>query len=175
MNAHRSNGPKVGRLLLAAAALVSVALVACEPYGEEEREEREVEYEQRGVMVEDVEEDPAEHYGEQVTVAGEVDQILSPRAFMLEGSGFLWDHEIPVLTKSDVTLRGQDITADDALMVRGTVRPFVVAEIERELGWDLDPEIEIEMRDQPVIVAESISPVDQQASWTESEAEQAPA
>jgi hypothetical protein len=46
---------------------------------------------------------------------------------------------------------------DDAkVRVTGTVRRFVVADIERDYGFDLTSEIETEFRDKPVLVANSV-------------------
>jgi hypothetical protein len=103
-----------------------------------------------------------------VTLAGEVD---SPRAdakaFTLEGNAWIFDHEIRVRTKSAVRMGGGSLGEDDHVVVSGTVRPFVTAEIERELGWDLAPELEIELRDKPVLVADEIRRVEPSATWSE--------
>jgi hypothetical protein len=48
---------------------------------------------------------------------------------------------------------------DDELVVSGTVRRFVVADVERDIGWDLSPEIEIKLKERPVLVADSVRKV----------------
>lgn len=127
--------------------------------------------EQTAPTVEDVSDEPAQYYGERLTVTGEVDEVYGPRGFVLEGSGGIFDDEIPVLTRSDVRVGGVPLEDDDEVIVTGTVRRFVVTDIEREVGWDLDQEIEVAMRDKPVLVAESIRRVEEAARWSESEPE----
>ena len=46
---------------------------------------------------------------------------------------------------------------NDTVTVTGIVRMMVAAEIERELGWNLDPQIEAELERKPVLVAQSLS------------------
>lgn len=116
--------------------------------------------------VDQVKEKPAAYYGREVRVAGEVDEIHNERAFELEGTGWAFDDDITVLTKTPVAFNSGAIVGDDQLIVRGTVRRLVVAEIERELGWDLRPELEVTLRDRPVLIADSVYNVETAQVWT---------
>lgn len=102
-------------------------------------------------------------------LGGEIDKIHSPRAFELEGEGAWWDQQILVVTRTSITIGGQMLVEDDEVMVAGTVRMLTMAEVERELGWDLDPQIEVEFRDLPVLVADTVIVSDAQATSSEKE------
>jgi hypothetical protein len=116
-----------------------------------------------------VDQDPMRFHGKRVRLGGEIDKVYSPRAFELEGEGVWWDDQILVVARSPVTLGGRILTEDDEVMVSGTVKKLTVAEVERELGWDLDPQIEVEFRDLPVLVADTVTMSDAQAAWSEKE------
>lgn len=141
-----------------AATAVAAAAVGCD------RDEN-----QGTAEVEDVKEEPARFYGETVTLSGEVDQVLGPRAFEMEGDDLFFDEQIVVLTRSPVRLGGEAVADDDELAVTGTVRPFTTTEIERELGWDLEPEYEVEFDQRPVIIAEEIRRLEESARWSQTE------
>jgi hypothetical protein len=117
--------------------------------------------------VEQVDEDPMRFHGKRVRLGGEIDKVYSPRAFELEGEGVWWDEQILVVARSPVTLGGRTLAEDDEVMVSGTVKKLTVAEVERELGWDLDPQIEIEFRDLPVLLADTVTMSGAQATWSE--------
>lgn len=119
--------------------------------------------------VEQVEEEPFRFYGQEVTLYGEVDEVHSERAFELKGMDVWWDDKILVLTRSPVVMGVETLTDDAEVLVTGTVRRMVAAEVERELGWDLEQEIEAEFVDQPVLIASSVRLYHEQARWTEQE------
>lgn len=118
------------------------------------------------VSVEQVQDAPADYYGKQVRVTGEIDDIYGDRAFKLEGTGWAFDDDIIVLTKTPVLLAAGPLVGDDELIVTGTVKRFTTAEIEREVGWDLKPELEVTLRERPVLIADSIYNVDTHERWT---------
>jgi hypothetical protein len=43
--------------------------------------------------------------------------------------------------------------------VTGTVRRMTIIELEREVGWDLDPKLEAEFQDKPFLIARSVERV----------------
>lgn len=92
--------------------------------------------------------------GTEMQIKGEVDDKISDKAFRLEAVNELWGDKVLVLGKDQL-----DVTDGAEVQVQGTVKKLVVAEIERELGWDLDPEIEAEFSDQNVIVAQNVEQV----------------
>lgn len=120
-------------------------------------------------VAEGVKESPLRWAGESVVLQGEVGDVHGDRAFELESDGGLLglgDPSILVVTKSPVQLMGRDLEDEDVL-VRGTIRYLVVAELERELGWDLEPELEAELKDRPAVVADRIERYEPQAVWQE--------
>ena len=117
-----------------------------------ERQEQETEAQREGATIEAIEQDPQKWYGKTVTVKGEVDDLYNQRSFELE-SDELWDDDVFVVMRSDM----QELVEDAEVQVTGTVKQFVVADIEREIGWDLNPELEAEYRDKPVVIAESVT------------------
>lgn len=125
--------------------------------------------------VEEVKDKPSAFYGKQVRLSGEVDNVLSARSFVLEGANWAFDDNITVLTKTPVDFDGSSLFNDEEVVVTGTVRPFVVADIERDLGWDLDPGLETQLREKPVVIAEAVRRVGEVGRWTAPDAEQAAA
>jgi hypothetical protein len=127
--------------------------------GEVEREDK----------VEQIQEKPEHFYGKTVALFGEVDDVKNDRAFVVEGNDWLFDEELLVVTKSPVQLGVGGIEEDQHVVVRGIVRPFTVTEIERELGWDVDTEIETRYRDKPVLLADSVRVMGEYGRWSEAE------
>lgn len=117
--------------------------------------------------VDEVKEAPRSYYGRQVRVTGEVDEIHGDRAFELDGTGWAFDDDITVLTRTPVALAAGPLLDGDELIVAGTVRRFTLAEIERELGWDLQPQLEVTLKDRPVLIADSIYNVETHQRWTD--------
>lgn len=118
------------------------------------------------VKVDDVREEPRRFLGKNVRLTGEVDQIFADRAFELEGTGWAFDDNITVLTKTPVQLGGQALEKGDELIVTGVVRLFAVTEVERELGWDMTTEVETELKERPVLIADTIRKIGEYGSWS---------
>lgn len=89
--------------------------------------------------------------GKTVTVSGEVDQILGPKAFIIEGEQLFNDPKVLVVNASEAP-----IIEDTLVQVTGTVREFVGSEIERKFDLDLAQEFEVEFRDKPMLIATAI-------------------
>lgn len=119
-----------------------------------------------GASVEDITDQPSAYLGKQVRLAGEVEQVRGPQAFVLEGPGLIWDDEVLVLAGRPIELGGTSVSDDDDVIVEGVVRAAVIADLERELGWDLTPEIEAELSEQPVVVARRIRRIGDLARWS---------
>jgi len=119
----------------------------------------------QGASVDAIKEGPARFYGKTVRVTGEIDKIYSDRAFDLEGTGWAFDDNITVLTSSPVSTNGVPLRAGDDIIVLGTVRPFVVADVERDVGWDIGSDVEIKLNKRPVLIATSIRRVGEYGSW----------
>lgn len=121
--------------------------------------------------VEDVVDEPLEYAGRTVTLSGEVGQVHGPRSFVLESTDDpfgIWEQELLVVTRSPVRLaRSGPLEEGENIVVAGRVESMVVAEIERELKWDLEPEIETEYADEPILIADTISLIERHAYWSE--------
>lgn len=109
-----------------------------------------------------VTESPERFYGLAIAIEGEVEKALDANTITLDeeqlfGASDLLVMNVPPQPSTD--LEGERVT------VTGTLRPFVLAEFERdyELTWDLEiqEEIEAEYTDKPVFIAEAIYPTAQ--------------
>jgi hypothetical protein len=106
--------------------------------------------------VEEVAEHARAFIGQTVTVYGEVEDVRNDRAFDLERDDRIFGAKIHVITRSPLRVEGDALEHDDEILVSGVIREMIVADIEREVGWDLDPELEVEWRSEPVLIASSI-------------------
>lgn len=112
-----------------------------------------------GITARQIIENPAAYVGKTVTVTGEVEEIYEPRAFSMDSG----------LTVGELLVVGRDpypqvpeagnraYVVRDTATVTGVVRMMVTAEVERELGWDLAPEIEAEYNAKPVLIVQKAS------------------
>jgi len=156
------------RAIAGAALLAAVATGACNTERERAAERAPMQQAERAPTpaplpttdVDRVKENPNWYYDKHVRVTGEVDEIFGDRAFRLEGTGWAFDDDITVLMKKPMdAAAGGALQEDDELVVSGTVRRFVVADIERDIGWDLSPEVEIKLKERPVLVADAVRKV----------------
>lgn len=117
--------------------------------------------------VDEVVEETARFVGQEVSVTGEVAEIKGDRAFVLEAGG-LGQDQVLVLTKSPIRLAGTDVLEQgDHVRVTGVVHSFDTVAIEREVGWDLDPQMEAAYVNQAVIVAQSFGMLREEGVWRE--------
>jgi len=127
----------------------------------------EIEYESRPTIIadsivviptlSDIADNPTAYIGRTVTVSGEVSEILNPVVFRINEDNLLdIGDELLVVHTGEPALVG--LTNDAEILVTGTVRNFVVAEIEDDLGiaLDLDADLEIEYENRVAIVADTI-------------------
>lgn len=149
----RLNGSLIKRGMAAAALLcLSIILAACASESPSERAA-----EVGGVTAAQVINNPSAYVGKTVTVSGDVEEIHSPRAFNIDSGVSVGELLVlgrePFPQVPDSGTRGYVI--NDTATVTGTVRMLVTAEVERELGWDLTPELEAEFNAKPVLVAQT--------------------
>jgi hypothetical protein len=103
--------------------------------------------------VEDLLDNVAEYDGRRVQVSGEVEKIIDTRSFILEGGGIFNDEIIVFIPE-----KGMIVTEDSDVTVTGVVRTVGFVEIEREYGWDLDPQVKTELEKVKVyLIAENIA------------------
>ncbi len=107
------------------------------------------------VALDELESSPKTYMGQRISVDAEVEEVYGPRLFTIDEPN--WgdlDGEILVLMPTPLAAL---VKEDDRVTITGTVKPFVRAEVEREWGWfGLDPGIEVEVGDKPVLVAERL-------------------
>ncbi|HXG85051.1 MAG TPA: hypothetical protein VNI84_13605 [Pyrinomonadaceae bacterium] len=113
-----------------------------------------------GVTARQVIENPTAYVGKTVTVSGDVEEIWNPRAFNMDSG--LTVGELLVVGREpfpNVPDKGANTAylVSDVATVTGVVRMLVTADVEREIGWDLDPRIEAEFNAKPVLIAQSIA------------------
>lgn len=117
-----------------------------------------------GTRVAEVTENPQQFLGRTITMEAEVDRVLGPRAFYLDEesptSGGI-DRDLLVLTRSTAdaaaAAQAEDQWVNERVRVTGTVGTISVVEVEREVGWDLDPQIEAELeKARAVVFADSV-------------------
>lgn len=87
--------------------------------------------------------------GEDMTIAGEVQEVVSPTAFRLQGFG--WD--VVVIDPGGVSLEDGDY-----VQVQGTVRRLRIADLQEELGVDLDEDAYEAYEGDLVLLAEAVVP-----------------
>lgn len=119
---------------------------------------------QGGVTVEKITENPERYVGESVLVSAEIKRFYQPGVFAISDEG-PFESELIVVTTEPLPLPKElpgepPESMKETVRVAGTVKRFVVAEIERDLGFDLESRVEAEIEEnQPVLVAQSVSGV----------------
>ncbi|MGC1394154.1 MAG: hypothetical protein WA828_07715 [Coleofasciculaceae cyanobacterium] len=104
---------------------------------------------------------PAAFYGKTIAVKGEVEDIVSATAFRLDEDGLdgvIDNKDLLILNKSP----NQAVKNNEVVVVTGVLRPFVVADIERDydLKWDLtvQKKLEAEYTQKPALIAKQVFP-----------------
>lgn len=88
---------------------------------------------------------PEKRLNQKVKVQGEIEEKKDKRTFVLESGGLIND-EITVVSAKDLDASTSAMLVEDKdVVVSGTLRKMNVIEIEKEYGWDFDPQIEIEL------------------------------
>lgn len=156
----------VGMLALMLAA--AVLLASC---GGEEAEGTDGEGSERprvGVTLTDITENPEEFIGADVTVSGEVGDLVGPQAFTIGGEEFLGTDELLILGAEELPeiVTGVDeeflenepeiVGSDDIVQITGTVGQLEVNALEDDFGSDIDEDLFAEYEDEPFIVAEEV-------------------
>jgi len=161
MNA--SNWPVAGPRLLAGTAVV-VSLGGCPP------EPTVTSPTAEAPTIDNIDDHPARFVGERVALAGEVEEVLDERTFVLENDDLLWDDEVTVVSRQPIRYGVERLGEDEYVAISGVVHYVGTVELERELGWDFETELEVEMEGEPVVVADEVGRMERTARWSESEA-----
>jgi len=116
------------------------------------------------VAVDDITGNPEKYVGQTVTVVAEVDEVHGPDAFSLDEehpvAGGI-DNDLLVIGPQAASLEDlDDQWLNDKVRVTGTIGRLSVVDIEREVGWDLTPELEVEVEGaKAVLIAKSVERV----------------
>lgn len=104
-------------------------------------------------------ESPRDYVGKTVTVSGDVESVFGPRAFAMDSG--VQAGELLVLGAEpfpQVSEGGsRAFLVSDNAKVTGKVVLLITAEVEREVGWDLDRQLEVEYEGRPVLIAKTAS------------------
>ena len=116
------------------------------------------------VRVADIAGNPAQYAGQTVTVVADVEEVHGPMAFSLDEDAALAggiDNDLLVISsKSGALSNIDDQWLKNKVRVTGTVGKMTVVEVEREVGWDLDRELEVEVEGaRAVLIATSVERV----------------
>lgn len=96
------------------------------------------------VSAADIMDDPESFLGKEVTVEGEVQRTAGAQAYVIGGG----------LGEGDLLVLGAPPRKEgDEVQVTGQVRILEVPAVEREIGRDIEPEIEREFAQKPVLMA----------------------
>jgi hypothetical protein len=142
--------------------LACVAVLAMAYGCDTSRAERAAEGE---IRVADIAGNPDKFMGQTVTVVADVEEVHSARAFSLDedspAAGGI-DNDLLVLSPQAGSLSDLDDTwLNNKVRVTGKVGKMTIVEVERELGWDLDPRLEVEVEGaKAVLIATSVQRVE---------------
>ena len=114
-----------------------------------------------GVTLGDVLREPMRYSGTTVTVSGEVNDVLGPRAFTIGGEEFLPPGELLIVSKTDFPSipdrpANEYLVDNDLVQVTGTVRTYVHAEVRNEVENAFEGETYLRWEGKPVLVASSV-------------------
>ena len=153
LNKFKKNNYKDIKTLGAAfVLLLSVILInACSDAASERTEEV------GGVTAQQVIDNPETYDGKTVKVSGDVEEVFEPRAFNIDSGTSVG--ELLVIGRTPFPkVSDRAIASGDIATITGTVRILKsVADIEKEIGWDLNPNIEKTYNMKPVLIANDSS------------------
>lgn len=114
------------------------------------------------LTVADIAGNPDQYMGQQVVIEGSIDRIFSATVFTLDEDALLAagiDNDLLIVAENANAFALDDGWLDDQVQVTGTVRLFVLAEVEREFVLDLDDELVVDFEGRPAIIATQVTPV----------------
>lgn len=114
-------------------------------------------HEKAGPSLGQIKDNASAYNNRRVTVQGEVDKIVGERAFAIKSGGMFGKDRMLVITPEPARLSGQPVQKGDDLMLTGTVRAQTFDQIEQETGVRFSPEVKVEYRDKPVLVADHLA------------------
>lgn len=112
----------------------------------------------------DIMDNPSRYAGDTVTVEADVEEVLGTFAFMLDEDDPIAggiDNDLLVISAKSAQLQSiDDQWVDNRVRVTGVVRQTGEATFERDIEWDLTPDIRSKFEDQrPVLIAHRVERV----------------
>src|SRR5690606_34774564 len=121
----------------------------------------------------EINKDPGKWADKQVSLQGEVEEVLAPGMFVLDGDGLVNDNILVIDERLLRQQAGQEKQADqqqagqsqpsfeedDEITLDGKVRKMSVSEIKRDYSVTLTPEIERELRGNNAVVVTSFDKI----------------
>ncbi|MEC4814507.1 MAG: hypothetical protein SAK29_14710 [Scytonema sp. PMC 1069.18] len=110
----------------------------------------------------EIAEQPQTYYNKVIAVPADVQTIYSPQVFTLKNDALFGNQPLLVLVTGPLNNTGL-IKENGRVVATGTLRQFVVADIEREypnLGWNQDVRnrVETEYKQKPVLILKGVYP-----------------
>ncbi|PLS84824.1 MAG: hypothetical protein CYG60_15930 [Actinobacteria bacterium] len=123
---------------------------------------------------------PDEFYGKNVTLSGLVSEVVGPNAVAIGGDELIGGDPVLVVgaRQLDQIAEGLpegepfEVQQQDLVQATGTLREFDIAEVEQDIGYDLDDNVFGDWEGEPVVIAESFVLSPQQGGGTTSMAQQ---
>ncbi len=110
-----------------------------------------------GVTMSDIKENPDLYLGTEVTLRGEVEQWLNPRAILFDTPGVINDKLLVITKEPTYIFEDPEMFGDSIWEVNGTVERFVLATAIDTYDADLKPDLFSIFEGQPFIVADSVT------------------
>jgi hypothetical protein len=109
-------------------------------------------------------ENPTQYVGDTVTVVADVEEVLGTFAFMLDEDDALAggiDNDMIVFSPKSAQLANiDDQWVNNRVRVTGVIRQGAAVDIEREIDWDLTPDVEKRFEGpKPVLIAHRVERV----------------
>ena len=107
--------------------------------------------------------DSKKYYGQNVTVRAEVEDVLDSHSFTLDEDSMIAGPDVVVIVPAGFDV--SRLAHDQVVTVSGKVRPYVMAELEKDYDWFKDGKIfttsnKVDYKTRPVLIAETITTAD---------------
>ncbi|MEM6752161.1 MAG: hypothetical protein AAF630_04125 [Cyanobacteria bacterium P01_C01_bin.38] len=107
---------------------------------------------------------PDEYYNKVIAVPGKIEDVTGNNVFTLDEERLIGAEDLLVLVpdNEDLVSYKKNVKADETVVATGTLRKFVVADLEKDykFGWDdgIKTKLEADYKEKPVLVVNSIYP-----------------
>ena len=114
--------------------------------------------------------DGKKYYGQMVTVRAEVEDVLDMHSFTLDEDSVLAGPDVVVIVPAGFDTAS--LAHDQVVVVTGKVRPYVMADLDRDFDWFKNGKIvtmgtKVDYKSRPVLVAETITTADGRSLMTQ--------